>query len=149
MPVINGEARFAYLFKPDTKFTPKYCIDLVVDKKTYDEMTKLGTGGLQEKDGEYIIKFKTLAAFADGTAKPHPDVFGPDGKTPFTQEVGNGSEVRVLYSVHEYSSYGGGKTLILEKVQVVKHVPYEKKDSFEFDAVDVPATEDSSDNPFA
>ena len=152
MSTVNGKAMFAHVFKPDTKYTPAFTIDVIIDKATYDRLGKEATGGLFEDDGEYKAKFKTSAAWPDGSAKDHPDVFCPDGKTPFTQEIGNGSEVNVAYSLFPYTGFGGGVKLILEAVQVVEHVPYVKDSDETVDFADCGGADGSAPadakNPF-
>jgi len=152
MPVIKGKALWAKVFTPDTKFGPKYTIDLIISKKDYDALGKITTNGLKiNEQGEHVAKFKTAAVWKDGKPKDSPRVVGPDGKAPFTQDIGNGSVVNVAYEPYEYKAYGGGVTLTLSGVQVLEHVVYDGGEGGGGDMFSPVegAEEPVSDNPFA
>lgn len=143
--IVKGKAEFASLHQPNTKFSPVYCIDVIVDD---DAATTLEGQGLTvkrdatDKNGNprgHVFKVKRNAYRKDGTMNRKPNVVGPDGKTPFDELVGNGSIVNVQYNPYEWEFAGKkGTSADLVGVQVVEHVPYKGNDS-EFEAVEAEA----------
>ena len=116
--MIEGIANWASITQPNTRFEPKYCIDVVL---TDDKAQEL-------KDEGYTIKDKS-----DGpTITINRKVNGPNGRIREAPElvdaqkntlnclVGNGSKVKVL----------------VRAVQVVKLVPYEPQASDSFDVIE-------------
>ena len=57
---------------------------------------------------------------------PPPEVLGPDGKTPITDLVGNGSKVTVKLETYTHNTPGGGKAIAarLAAVKVEELVKY-------------------------
>lgn len=62
------------------------------------------------------------------SAKYKPELFDKFGR-PYDDDVrvGNGSKVRIAYSVNEFESFGGGIGLYLEAVQVLDLVDQDKR----------------------
>ena len=133
------EVEYPFLFQPDTKFDPDgvYRINLLFDPARNEEhaafMKALRTEWeptkgknkpwKEHKDqddkptGKFSVKMKT---------KYQPKVF--DAKTqPINRDsniIGNGSEVKVAYTTKPYSDNGGGLSLYLQAVQVIKLIEY-------------------------
>tara|TARA_R110000744_G_scaffold121952_1_gene226829 strand:- start:1672 stop:2103 length:432 start_codon:yes stop_codon:yes gene_type:complete len=133
--MIEGIANWASITQPNTRFEPKYCIDVVL---TDDKAQEL-------KDEGYTIKDKS-----DGpTITINRKVNGPNGRIREAPElvdaqkntlnclVGNGSKVKVLVRAWEMNRNGQDfKGLELLAVQVVKLVPYEPQASDSFDVIE-------------
>jgi hypothetical protein len=129
MPVINGIAYWASIQKPNTKFEPKWCIDVVVSKDEAEKFSDLckslketGKETLpkitkDEEKGGFVIRFEQKVARADGSSNNPPRIINADGE-PFTDLVGNGSKVDVLYSL--YKAEYKGKTWIKPGLRGVK-----------------------------
>lgn len=150
--IVKGKAEFASVHQPNTRFSPQYCIDVIVD----DESAKILEGqGLTvkrnatDKNGRVrgnVFKCKRNAYRKDGTANRKPNIVGPDGKTPFEELIGNGSTVNVQYNPYEWEFAGKkGTSADLVGVQIVEHVPYRGMES-EFEAAEGNANP-ASDTP--
>lgn len=127
----------------------EWSLDLEIDADTKKKLTKEGLGPKikTSKDGEYdFLAFKRPAVRSDGTPSKPIKVVGPDGKTPFTQKIGNGSVLNVSFLINE-TKYQGKTHLKpgILAVQVAKHVAYEGRgDDFEAIPVDSDGNEDWS-----
>jgi len=121
MKLSNVDVRWAKVFEPDTKFNPKWCVDLFPAPEVLKKLKKDGFVIKQTKDGMEFIHAKQNVTRKDGTKNDPPTIVGRDGKTPFTALIGNGSTVNVL--CYDYT-YQGNKYLGLKAMQVTKHVPY-------------------------
>ncbi len=95
------------------------------EKKEADALKAAGFN-VREKNG---VTFLAVKSDADKNPKP-PLCVGPDGKTPFTEDLGNGTIVNVNASARHWSVCET-ITLYLEGVQVVNHVPYKKGAGFD------------------
>lgn len=89
------------------------------DKRTGEQVKKvvLFKRQLDDNDqptGKVTVTFKTSAKFAPGVFDAYGRPIPPD------KQIGNGSLVRVNYSPSAYEGFGGGLTLYLNAVQVVK-----------------------------
>jgi len=151
MPIINGNAYWAALQQPNTTFDPKWQIDvcnLTAEMKSIVEDTGLRVKNKGDDRGDFVsLSRRTLRK--DGTPNMQPDV-KDRGKNPFTELVGNGSEVNVKFRTWEYdNSFGKGTSGDLMAVQVVNHIPYASKegDFEDFEALDAPAADDFDDLP--
>lgn len=124
----SGKAMWAKVFQPDTKYGVKYTIDVVLDPASYDLFLSSGSRSKirkDEKTGETFVKFtRDESGFRKGEEVKFgpPDVLSADGKTPFTQLIGNGSQVTVKVEVYD-SKHGKGTRLAA--VRVDEHVPFE------------------------
>lgn len=120
---LNGTVKWAKVFEPDTRYNPKWSIDLYPADEVLVKLKKAGFALKEDKEGQMFIHIKRNVTRKDGTPNDQPRVVGPDGKTPWNTSnlIGNGSVVNVLTSDYEY---GGKRYLGLNAVQVVDHVPY-------------------------
>ena len=133
--VLEGTANWASITQPNTRFEPKYCIDVVLDDIKAQELKNEG----------YTIKEK-----ADGpTITINRKVNGPNGmireapllvdsqKNTMDCLVGNGSKVKVQARAWEINRNGQAfKGLELVAVQVLKLVSYTPRAGDEFDVIE-------------
>lgn len=155
-----GEAKWAHIHKPKAPFEGvgegKYQIDVVFEKGgEWDELGAKITAIVKENDykntpikqeknkvdeltGRFFITFKT------GVQYP-PKVFDKNGQViPPDVLVGNGSTVRVNYTINEYPGFGGGVNFYFNAVQVVDLQEYSGGSASDYG---FPVEEDES-NPF-
>ena len=107
---------------PDSKYERVWKTDVILEKSMADSMLASGFG-VREKDGEYLLTIKKKCMTRDGKAQTPPTVVGRDGKTPFTEEIGNGSTCNIkVYA--KYCEVKGETHLpaYLNALQVVEHV---------------------------
>lgn len=124
MPKITGTAMWARVFDPDTRYEPCWKIDVVLTDAEAQKLKDVGIKVKRNDDGNYQYKFKRKVTGAKGQANRQPIVVGPD-KEPFTQLIGNGSKVCVIYKVYEWkNNFGKGVGADLDKIMVLEHVPY-------------------------
>ncbi len=136
MPVIQGEAYWASITTPNTKFTPMYQVNLAVDDQVAKEFKSRGFH-TKEIEGKPTISFKRKVARKDGGVNEAPRLVDKF-KNPIDQAVGNGSTVNVQYREWETTNkYGTFKGLDLQAVQVVELVESEAQpDGAEFAKVE-------------
>ncbi|MFH1952540.1 MAG: hypothetical protein ABIL06_13085 [Pseudomonadota bacterium] len=136
-----GDAKWAHVQTPKAAYQgigdAKYQIDVVFDAGgEWDELcreiaTEIKSNGYKNsplkkeknKDddptGRYFITFKT------GEQYP-PKIFDKHGQIiPQEVLVGNGSKVRVAFTMASYDGFGGGVTMYLGAVQVIELVEYQ------------------------
>lgn len=128
MPTILGTCKFARVFEhnKDTKYDDNgtYTVDLYVEPSEIAKIKKLGIPLKHSEEGDFLKLKRKHAYFKEGelvTLGP-PPVVGPDGKTPFTENIGNGSKVAAMVSLFESK---GTRSLKLQALQVIDHVPYD------------------------
>jgi len=157
-----GFAMWAWLNKPKPPFGgdadkgAKYMIDVCFDrtdpkwkewgaefKRAAEAVGGVGVklpikqeiGEDEQPTGRMQISFKTSEKFK-------PDVFDKFGKKiPENVLLGNGSKVRVAYTINKYDGFGGGINLYLSAVQVVELVEYQGRsaEAYGFDVEPAPA----------
>ena len=132
----KGTAKYPWLFKPDTRFDEEgvYHMGLLVDPKNPEVAAFLaflkkeggGKGKLpfkREVDSELInVKFKS--------GFPPTVVDAAKNPVPPTTRIGNGSAVKVAYTVNHYKGFGGGINLYLQGVQLISLTEYQKDIGF-------------------
>lgn len=151
-----GEAKWAWLHKPKAPFSgdpnkdPKFMIDVVFDLKD-SAWTKWGSdlraaaNGLklpikkemdenEQPTGRLFVTFKTNEKYPPGVFDKYNRHF------PESVMIGNGSKVRVSYTLNRYEGFGGGINLYLSAVQVVDLVEYKGRgaEGFGFTAEPLP-----------
>ena len=139
MKLQNCECRWAKLIEPDTRYAPKWCIDIYPPQPVLDKLEKDGFSIKTNPEGGRFVSVKQNVTSKDGKTNTAPVVVGRDGKTPFVALIGNGSIVNVLCYDYKYS---GKRYLGLKAVQVVEHIPYGEAG---FDALD--DDEEEKDEP--
>jgi hypothetical protein len=138
MSIITGKAQWASVIQPNTKYEHVWCIDVCnLDAKSKKILKADGIAHKIKNVGDDrgdFIKITQKVDKKDGTKFDAPKVV--DGmKRPFTQLIGNGSEVAVKYKARDWEHGGkSGITADLKAVQVLKHVPY--GDGEDFDIVE-------------
>lgn len=125
MTVVSGKAYWASIQAPNTTYEPEWGLDLLVDDNNRAAITADGLAIKNKGDerGDFV-HIRQKCSRRDGTANDAPEVM--DGqKKPFTELVGNGSTVNVMYTPFAWEMNGkSGVTPLLKKVQVVDLVPY-------------------------
>lgn len=159
MALVRGTAQWAFLNKLDTKFDPCWRVDLIITKEDRDrliseskQIAKKGMKISMDDEGQFVVKFRRNLERADGKGENKPPRVVDRHKVPFTENIGNGSEVIVQYSLYEWSNkYGTGVGADLKGVQVVTHVPYNSsgvEDGEEFEELEEDASTPSDDEDF-
>jgi len=133
----NKEVRWASVHTPDERFDPCWKADILFNKKTDAKEIKaymdLGFNFKEYKNKEgvptdpdiYYLRAKSKCNQKSGKANKPPVVVGRDGRTPFSQDIGNSSTCNVKVYVKENIVTGKRHvTLYLNAVQVVNHVEY-------------------------
>jgi len=131
---VTGTCKWASIIKPNTKFEPQWCIDVVVDETKAAKMEKAGLKIKKDTDGDLILKVKRAVTKRNGEAAKPPTVVDADGMQ-VEELVGNGSTVTVDFGMFEWEGFGTkGMSTYLNKVTVLNLIPYTSKgDSISFD----------------
>jgi hypothetical protein len=121
MATVSGKAMWASVTTPQTRFEPhNYTITLLVDEEIASEFASEGFAVRETDDGKVLV-MKRRYQRNDGAINPVPICVDKD-KEPFTDRIGNGSEVVVQYRGYENQF---GKFIELQGVQVLELVEYE------------------------
>ena len=126
----NVEVWWAKVHKPDTAFgNNRWSIDMHLTDALSAQMKAEGFNVTDKESGgvvtKNILRAKKDAVTKDGKPQKAPEVVGPDGRTPFTDDIGNGSICNLILSARAWEiNKKWVLTTYLEKVQVVKHVAY-------------------------
>jgi hypothetical protein len=131
LPLSNVKVKWAALQEPDTKFEPCWKIDIIITEEQANNLKAVGFKCRQDSDGDWILRAKKKVRTKSGKAQRAPLVVGRDGRTPITDNVGNGS----LCNVNVYAKYVevAGVTHLpcyLNEVQVIDLVPYSGSTGF-------------------
>lgn len=125
----NVPVRYVHLSTPDLAFGGnKFHMQMLLDDQTAQALEAEGfkLKEKEEKDGtitKNILQPKKNGLKKDGSKNEPPRVVGPDGRTAFTEPIGNGSEVNALLSCRAWKVQGKWiLSAYIEAVQVVKHV---------------------------
>ena len=134
MAVIKGHAYWACITTPNTKFTPAYSVNLVVDRKVADDFKARGFTVKEQEEGPALI-IKRKVNGPNGMVRQAPRLMDAN-KRDIDINVGNGSEVNVQYKEWE-STWNGQqfKGLDLQAVQVLNLVEYGAPDGAEFETL--------------
>ena len=95
MAVIEGKAYWSFVTTPNTKFTPAYSVNLVVDESTADSFRDRGFTVKDMEEGPALI-IKRKVDGKDGMVRQAPKLFDKS-KREIDVNVGNGSHVKVQY----------------------------------------------------
>jgi hypothetical protein len=135
MAVIEGKAYWSFVTTPNTKFTPAYSVNLVVDDSTADSFRGRGFTVKDMEEGPALI-IKRKVDGKDGMVRQAPKLFDKS-KREIDVNVGNGSHVKVQYK--EWDTKWNGqvfKGLDFQAMQVLDLVEYNSPDGSEFDIED-------------
>ena len=134
--VIEGIACWASITQPNTRFEPKYCIEVVLEDDKANELKELGFT-IKEKESGPTITLTRKVTGPRGTVREAPALFDAQ-KAPLNCLVGNGSKVKVQGRPWEMNRNGQDfKGLELQAVQVIDLVPYSSGDGDELVAESV------------
>ena len=140
--VYEGTAMWASITTPNTRFEPKYSIDLVVDNDMAQALTNEGYRVKFDKPDGPTITMKRNVNGPNGMIRKPPTLLDKD-KNKLDCLVGNGSRVRVQARPWEMTRNGQEfKGLELQAVQVLDLVQYSSGDGDEFDAIESEAEVD-------
>lgn len=147
MTVVTGKAYWASVQQPNTTYEPEWAVDICVDDNNRKQFEADGVPIKNKGDerGDFV-HIRQRVARRDGTQNDAPVVM--DGqKNPFTDLIGNGSIVNVMYTPFAWEMNGkSGVTPILKKVQVVNHVAYAAAEDFDvLPTASAPIAEDSAE----
>jgi hypothetical protein len=150
MSIISGEAYWAHVVTPNTKFNPdgEWSIEvcnLNAANKKIAQSDGLTIKNKEDERGDFVT-LKQYARSKDGAFRPMNVKDAERNPFPSNKRIGNGSKVNVSYYPKEYTVYGGGVKGYLNGVQVIDLVEYNADD---FDVVPGGyVNENSSDIPF-
>tara|TARA_R110002020_G_scaffold133304_4_gene297467 strand:- start:2166 stop:2597 length:432 start_codon:yes stop_codon:yes gene_type:complete len=140
--VYEGTAMWASITTPNTRFEPKYSIDLVVDNDMAQALKSEGYKVKFDKEEGPTITMKRNVNGPNGMIRKAPKLVDRD-KNELDCLVGNGSKVRVQARPWEMVRNGQEfKGLELQAVQVLDLVQYSSGDGDEFDALESEAEVD-------
>ena len=151
MSVISGEAYWAHIITPNTKFNPdgEWSIEicnLTAKNKKIAESDGLTIINKGDERGDFV-PLKQDARTRDGSNRSISVKDSERNPFPTNKRVGNGSKVNASYNPVAYTQYGGGVKGYLNAVQVVDLVEYNVD---EFDVVKGGYTnEEANDLAFA
>jgi hypothetical protein len=135
MAVIEGKAYWSFVTTPNTKYTPAYSVNLVVDESTADSFRDRGFTVKDMEEGPALI-IKRKVDGKDGMVRQAPKLFDRS-KREIDVTVGNGSHVKVQYK--EWDTKWNGqvfKGLDFQAMQVLDLVEYNAPDGSEFNIED-------------
>lgn len=127
MYTTKGTAFWSHLQKANTKFTPRFCIDVILDKEEAEKLEDLGLP-LREDDRGIFFCFKRNVENQKGKTQKKPLVVDSK-KNIYNGDIGNGSIVRIQFRPFDWS-FGGkkGTSADLVAVQVLELVEYGGED---------------------
>ena len=136
MSIISGEAYWAHVITPNTKFNPdgEWSIE-ICNLNAKNKKVAEGDGLTIKNKGDERGDFVTLKQYAcnkEGTFRPMSVKDSERNPFPSSKRIGNGSKVNASYFPKPYTQYGGGVKGYLNAVQVVDLVEY---NTDEFDVV--------------
>lgn len=135
MAVIQGRAYWTFVTTPNTKFTPAYTVNLVVDPKVADDFKKRGYTVKDMDEGPALI-IKRKVDGPNGMVRSAPRLLDKN-KREIDVNVGNGSLVNVQFK--EWETVWKGTTfkgLDFQAMQVIDLIEYAQPDGAEFDVAD-------------
>lgn len=137
MAKVSGIAMWASVNTPNTRFEPMYCIDLIVSEADAKKLKAEGVKVKRNDDGEPVVKFRRKL-YRKGSSEENQKPKCVDAKlNPYTGLIGNGSKVVVQYNVYDWTnSFGSGKGVDLQGVQILELVEFVGRDGSEFEATD-------------
>lgn len=132
MAVLEGKAYWAFVTTPNTKFTPAYSVNLVVDDETANSFRTRGFTVKDMDEGPALI-IKRKVDGPRGMVREAPKLYDKS-KRQIDVSVGNGSHVKVQYKEWETSWNGQDfRGLDFQAMQVLDLIEYNAPDGAEFD----------------
>lgn len=138
--VLEGYSNWASITQPNTRFEPKYCIDVVLEENKAQELRDAGYTIKDKQDGPTISVSRKVNG-PNGMIREAPTLMDAQ-KNPLDCLVGNGSKVKVQARPWEMNRNGQDfKGFELQAVQVIDLVHYSSVDGDEFVTVDTTESE--------
>ncbi len=129
--VLEGIANWASITKPNTRFEPKYCIDVVLEESVAEELKAQGYT-IKDKEGGPTVTITRKVNGPNGMIREAPPLMDAEKKT-LDCLVGNGYKVKVQERPWEMNRNGQDfKGFELQAVQVLDLVSYSTGDGDEF-----------------
>jgi|TARA_R110000796_G_scaffold232873_1_gene351330 hypothetical protein len=133
MAVLSGKAHWASISSPNSTFEPVWQVDLAVEGVELEKAKEMGLTIMNKDDdrGEFV-RIKRKVYRKDGSKNKSPIL--KDSKNHVLSEVnvGNGSDVRVLFKSFDWE-YAGKKGIgaDLQAMQVINLIEYEAGEDFD------------------
>lgn len=141
MAVVEGRAYWASVTTPNTKYTPVYSVNLVVDEDVAEQFRSRGFPVKDMDEGPALI-IKRKVNGPNGMIRQAPKLLDKN-KNRMDSNVGNGSLVKVQYKEWETTWNGTQyKGLDFQAMQVLDLVEYALADGEEFESYDDDDEED-------
>lgn len=114
----------------------KYSFQLHPDNESLEKIRELQSEGIKnvlkkDEDGYYCNFSRPVSIVAKGKVigLAPPEIWDADGRTPFKESVGNGSDVTVKLEVYSHGTPGGGKAKAARwaSMRIDNLVPYVKE----------------------
>ena len=135
MAVVQGRAYWSFVTTPNTKYTPAYSVNLVVDDEVADSFRNRGFTVKDMDEGPALI-IKRKVDGPRGMIREAPKLYDKS-KREINVTVGNGSLVKVQYKEWETQWNGQDfRGLDFQAMQVIDLVQYKSGDGSEFDAIE-------------
>jgi len=124
----NIECHWLHLDEPDTAFgNNKWCLEMRLDDGIAQQLRDIGfivkdkiDLSTQEVKGKNVLKAKKEVVTQKGKVQMKPSVVGPDGKTPWTEPMGNGTICNLHLSFKAWFVNGVWQmSMYIDAVQVV------------------------------
>lgn len=122
--------RFAHLLRPDTEFgNNRYSMEILASDELAKELEDMGYELKEKVDKEgnttkNILLAKSQVLDRAGNKMRPPIIVGPDGKTPWTEEIGNGTVVNAKLQARAWKVSGKWQLgCYIKEVQIAKHIP--------------------------
>ena len=124
MAVLNGEAYWACILAPNTKFPDHYWgVELVVSRETAEDFKKRGFR-IKELEHGPALTIKRKVNWTDKTGAIHtrngPALYDKQ-KQPLDCQVGNGSKVRVQYKEWYTPNHQGLDIIAMQVLDLVEY----------------------------
>ena len=124
MPVQEGLAYWASVTTPNTRYQPKYTVNLIVDDATADTFKDRGFTVKDMEQGPALIIRRNVDG-PNGMVRSAPKLFDRM-KNTIDVSVGNGSRVKVQYKEWEKNNNGQlFKGLDFQALQVLELVEFQ------------------------
>ena len=156
--IVEGTCKWAKVHKPGTDFNgdPQYSIDVYIDdfdsfKKDVIAKHKIGQKIKTDAEGKEYFQFRKKAKNFKGEELSPPVVKdSSNNNIPETTLIGNGSKVRVAFSIAPYKLKTGkeGNKILFKGIQVVDLVRF-VDNSVDFDTTEGYVAVNNSDDDFA
>jgi len=124
MAVLEGTAYWASVLAPNTKYKPKYEVNLVVDREVAEDFSQRGFKIKEMEDIGPALVIRRNVNWEDKQGnihtRPAPRLFDK-AKQPLDCQVGNGSRVKVQFREWESGEWTG---LDFQAMQVLDLIEY-------------------------